>query len=38
LGDKPSIALGNSLEKIGFRMGRLKTGKKKTNQIEFVFK
>ncbi|CAF0725893.1 unnamed protein product [Brachionus calyciflorus] len=26
LGDKPSIELGNSLEKIGFKMGRLKTG------------
>lgn len=26
LGDKPSEALGISLEKIGFQMGRLKTG------------
>lgn len=26
LGDKPSIELGNSLERIGFKMGRLKTG------------
>lgn len=26
LGDQPSIELGNSIEKIGFKMGRLKTG------------
>ena len=26
LGDRPSVELGNSLERIGFRMGRLKTG------------
>lgn len=26
LGDKASVELGNSLEKIGFKMGRLKTG------------
>jgi len=26
LGDKPSIELGKSLERIGFKMGRLKTG------------
>lgn len=26
LGDKPSIELGQSLERIGFHMGRLKTG------------
>lgn len=26
LGDKPSIELGNSLERVGFKMGRLKTG------------
>ena len=26
IGDKPSIALGQSLEKLGFTMGRLKTG------------
>jgi tRNA uridine 5-carboxymethylaminomethyl modification enzyme len=24
--DKPSIELGNSLERLGFKMGRLKTG------------
>jgi len=27
LGDKPAIGLAKTLEKIGFRMGRLKTGK-----------
>lgn len=27
LGDEPSIGLANTLEKFGFRMGRLKTGK-----------
>ena len=26
LGDKSSVELGNSIEKIGFKMGRLKTG------------
>ncbi|RNA09104.1 MTO1 mitochondrial [Brachionus plicatilis] len=26
MGDQPSVELGNSLEKIGFKMGRLKTG------------
>lgn len=26
LNDQPSVELGNSLEKLGFRMGRLKTG------------
>ena len=34
LGDKPSVALGNSLEKIGFSMGRLKTGKKKQIKVQ----
>lgn len=26
MGDEPSIGLANTLEKIGFKMGRLKTG------------
>lgn len=26
MGDQPSVELGNSLERIGFKMGRLKTG------------
>ena len=33
LGDKASVELGNSLEKIGFKMGRLKTGSINKNKI-----